>query len=54
VEKVISQRLPALTAGVSIVPAALGPLVADIGALSLVMPAEWMTAWRVTQPWHKL
>lgn len=54
VEREISQRLPALTAGVSIVPAALGSLVTDIGALSLVMPAEWLAAWRVTQPWHKL
>jgi glucokinase len=50
----LESRLPALTNGITIVPAALGDLVADIGALSLVMPPEWMTQWRTTQPWSVL
>lgn len=50
----IESRLPALTQGVSIVPAALGTLVADVGALSLVMPADWMSQWQSTQPWDVL
>lgn len=54
VQPEIEQRLPALTQGVSIVPAALGTLVADVGALSLAMPAEWMAQWRNTQPWGVL
>jgi glucokinase len=49
----IESRLPALTGGVSIVPAALEGLVADVGALSMVMPAEWISQWRETQPWRK-
>ncbi|OGB25130.1 MAG: hypothetical protein A3I66_23180 [Burkholderiales bacterium RIFCSPLOWO2_02_FULL_57_36] len=51
VQPEIERRLPALTQGVSIVPAALGGMVADVGALSLVMPADWMPRWRNTQPW---
>jgi glucokinase len=50
----IVSRLPALTEGVEILPAALGSLVADIGALSLVMPAEWIGEWRRTEPWKKI
>jgi glucokinase len=50
----IETRLPALTAGVTIVPAALGTLVADIGALTLVIPEEWEAAWRSSAPWQKL
>lgn len=50
----IESRLPALTRGVSIMPAALGTLVADVGALSLVIPAEWVEKWRATSPWTKL
>jgi glucokinase len=38
----LSRGLPALTAGVRIVPAALGERTADLGALSLVMPPEWV------------
>jgi hypothetical protein len=50
VQPEIERRLPALTQGVSIVPAALGAVVADVGALSLVMPPDWMPQWRNTQP----
>lgn len=48
----IESRMPALTRGVTIVPAALGNFVADIGALSLVMPSDWIAAWRGSEPWH--
>lgn len=51
--KEIAGRLPALTAGVAIIPAALGPLVADIGACCLVMPESWTARWNATQPWLK-
>ncbi len=54
VQPEIERRLPALTQGVSIVPAALGTLVADVGALSLAMPADWMPQWQNTQPWKAL
>lgn len=50
----IETRLPALTQGVQIRCAELGSLAADIGALSLVMPADWINAWRQTAPWHRL
>lgn len=50
----VERRLPALTQGVSIVPATLGAVVADVGALSLVMPADWMPQWRNAQPWALL
>jgi glucokinase len=52
VQKEIESRLPALTEGVSIVPAGLEGLVADVGALSLVMPAGWIPEWRKAQPWR--
>jgi glucokinase len=51
VEQEMTTRLPALTQGVSIVPAELGELVADIGALGLVMPAAWVSSWRGQRPW---
>lgn len=54
VHKEIESRLPALTRGVSIMPAALGSLVADVGALSLVMPPEWISIWSETKPWNRL
>lgn len=50
----IASRMPALTTGVEIMPAALGTLVADIGGLSLVIPAEWVAGWRATSPWQTL
>jgi glucokinase len=50
----ITTRMPALTQGVVIEPAKLGMLVTDIGALSLVMPAEWIARWRMAEPWNKL
>jgi len=54
VRQELASRLHALTDGVDIVPAALGSLVADIGAFSLVMPVEWMKAWRESEPWQAL
>lgn len=50
----IESRLPALSEGVKVMPAALGTLVADIGALSLVIPPEWVFEWRKTAPWQAL
>lgn len=50
----LQSRLPALTEGVVVVPAALGNLVADIGALTLVLPGEWIEGWRSTSPWQRL
>ncbi|HTH45225.1 MAG TPA: ROK family protein [Oxalicibacterium sp.] len=50
----IETRLPALTAGVSLVRPRLDSYVADIGALHLVMPAHWEAAWRRTLPWQRL
>ncbi len=41
----LTRGLPALTAGVRIVPAALGERTADLGALSLVMPPAWLPAY---------
>jgi glucokinase len=54
VRREIDSRLQAVTAGIELLPAALGSLVADIGALSLVMPEEWIRAWRVSRPWQGL
>lgn len=54
VQKEITSRMPALTQGVTIVPAALGAVTTDVGALSLVMPPEWIARWQVTTPWTKL
>lgn len=54
VEKEIAAHMPALTQGVTVRPAALGNLVADIGALCLVMPPHWIADWRTRQPWHVL
>jgi glucokinase len=50
----IETRLPALTAGVSLLRPQLDSYVADIGALHLVMPFEWEAAWGRTQPWLHL
>jgi glucokinase len=54
VQSEITTRMPALTQGVTILPAALGAVTTDIGALSLVMPADWTARWQVTSPWLKL
>ncbi len=54
VQAEIDSRMPALTRGVTVVPAALGALTADIGALSLVMPEPWVARWNSSQPWHSL
>ena len=54
VREEIETRLPALTRDVNLVTAALGNMVADIGALSLVMPPEWIAPWRTGEPWEKL
>lgn len=50
----IESRLPALTRGVSIVPTELGGLVADVGALCLVMPQAWIGRWRESKPWSRI
>ena len=44
-QKQLHHGLPALTQSARIVPAALGDRTADLGALSLVMPPEWVAAW---------
>ncbi len=54
VRRELETRLPALTAGVEIKPAALGSLVADIGAFCLVLPSDWRQAWRQSRPWQNL
>lgn len=54
VKQELDSRLPALTQGVTLLPAALGPLVADVGALSLVIPPDWVAYWRSSEPWKKL
>lgn len=48
----IDSRFPLLTQGVSLQSAALGALVTDFGALCLVLPPEWIPAWRQTEPWR--
>ncbi len=45
VQAQLAHGMPALTRGVRIVPAALGDKTADLGALSLVMPPEWVAGW---------
>jgi glucokinase len=50
----IESRLPALTRGVSVMPAALGSRVVDIGALCLVLPPDWGDLWRAASPWEGL
>ena len=54
VEKEIHSRFPAMTEGVVLQSAALGELVADLGALSLVMPESWKADWNARQPWNAL
>jgi glucokinase len=54
VEAEIHSRFPALTKGVALRSAELDELVADIGALALVMPEPWVEDWRMRQPWTKL
>jgi glucokinase len=54
VQQEIQSRLPALTHGVLLKRAGLGNLVADVGALSLVLPASWIEDWRARQPWGGL
>ena len=54
VEKEIHSRFPAMTEGVVVQSAALGELVADLGALSLVMPESWKADWNARQPWIAL
>jgi glucokinase len=54
VEKEIHSRFLVMTEGVVLQSAALGELVADLGALSLVMPESWKADWNVRQPWIAL
>lgn len=50
----IQSRFPVMTSQVVLQSAALGELVADLGALTLVMPEEWKSDWNSRQPWHTL
>lgn len=50
----IHGHFPALTAGVRVEGAALGSLVADVGAFTLVLPDAWLEPWRSDQPWNAL
>lgn len=50
----IHARFPAMTSGVVLQSAALGELVADIGALALVLPESWKADWNARQPWRAL
>lgn len=50
----LATRLPALTSGVEVRPAALGPIVADIGALCLAIPPEWVDGWQAGESWKRL
>lgn len=54
VEAEIHSRFPALTRDVTLRSAALDELVADFGALALVMPDSWVKEWRTSEPWTKL
>lgn len=54
VKKEIASHFPALTEGVELLPAALGTRVADIGALCLVMPEDWVVEWRRGEAWKAL
>ena len=54
VQQEIDSRLPALTQGVTVRSAALGNLVADIGALCLTMPNRWIADWLARKPWQAL
>jgi len=49
----LETRLPALTAGVTLVRPQLDSYVADIGALHLAMPPEWEDDWRAAQLWRR-
>lgn len=50
----LRSRMPALTAGVKLIGPALDSLVADIGALYLVLPDGWLKDWQARLPWHNL
>jgi glucokinase len=54
VQREIGSRMPALTGGITLAPAALGAVTADVGALTLVMPEQWIPAWNRSQPWLAL
>jgi glucokinase len=50
----IETRFSALTAGVAIVNTRLESHVADVGALYLVMPQDWIARWNHSDLWQKL
>lgn len=50
----IETRMPALTAGVVLVPPRLDVYVADIGALYSVMQKDWVKNWYAGELWQKL
>ncbi|MBN1539748.1 MAG: ROK family protein [Candidatus Thermoplasmatota archaeon] len=47
------RSFPAMTKGVRVVPSELGEHLGDMGALSLVIPEEWIEEWRKSRPWEK-
>ena len=52
VQHEIDSRFPVLTSGVTIVPPGLDAFVADVGAMCLVMPPQWIEPWRARRPWQ--
>lgn len=54
VRREIDSRFAVLTEGVQLVAPGLDWLVADIGALCLVMPEAWIADWRNRRPWEKI
>jgi glucokinase len=54
VQREIDDRFPALTRDVTVQSTTLGELVTDLGAFSLVMPADWIADWRAQRPWETL
>lgn len=50
----LCSRMPALTDGVRLIQPALDSHVADIGALYLAMPDEWLPDWRSQSLWQRV
>lgn len=49
----LEESFPALAEGVEIKPSVLEDCLGDLAALSLVMPENWINAWKKTMPWSK-
>ena len=54
VKNEICSRMPPLTAGVQLIRPGLDAYVADIGALYLAMPPEWIGNWRTHSLWQRI